>query len=645
MEHHSNHLSSWFAGPKAENAEWFQKLIVQSLEDYYGWRRNYFPMDSQIVRSADLRAGEPFRDDFSDALNELLARLKGDCPFHSPRYIAHMIAEQSLPSIAGQIAALLYNPNNVSSEAAPVTVQLENEAIQMLCGMLGFEESGWGHLTGGGTVANFEALWAARSLKYFAFAINEIRLRHGMTPEPFGSVPFSANPQSTLTALLRLYAELENSGFSAADVNQEIIKSDFNVARVGIGAVVQRISSQPKILISAAHHYCVGKALDLLGLGYQSLVVIPVDHHFKMIPENLETALDQVEQDGDHVLAVVGIVGTTEEGAIDPIDQILAIRAKREQAGRQSFWVHCDAAYGGYLRSMVTPNRIGLGDPHTTTRIGGEDVELTLNLPTGMACDALVAMREADSVTIDPHKLGYVPYAAGAICYRNEAIKLLLNQSAPYIGENHSSPGEILADEGVGHYLLEGSRPGATAASVWLSHKLIPLDTSGHGGLMQQTVRDACELHALLEHMNGLELAGDVVAVPLCQPSSNIVCFAFRGKSVSSLGSINQLNRAIYKALSIDIDNARPVYSQEFFVSRTQLSNNRYAPDAMGAFLEKLGVTAEDYERECVFLLRSVVMNPWYVQAKKHGRYYLAEFVEHLFRTANQLVSKSIPGF
>jgi len=149
MEHHSNHLSSWFAGPKAENAEWFQKLIVQSLEDYYGWRRNYFPMDSQIVRSADLRAGEPFRDDFSDALNELLARLKGDCPFHSPRYIAHMIAEQSLPSIAGQIAALLYNPNNVSSEAAPVTVQLENESIQMICGMLGFEESGWGHLTGG----------------------------------------------------------------------------------------------------------------------------------------------------------------------------------------------------------------------------------------------------------------------------------------------------------------------------------------------------------------------------------------------------------------------------------------------------------------------------------------------------------------
>ena len=58
---------------------------------------------------------------FEDRLIELLAALKSDCPFHSPRYAAHMVAEQTLPSIAGYFAGMLYNPNNVSREAAPVT--------------------------------------------------------------------------------------------------------------------------------------------------------------------------------------------------------------------------------------------------------------------------------------------------------------------------------------------------------------------------------------------------------------------------------------------------------------------------------------------------------------------------------------------
>jgi hypothetical protein len=52
----------------------------------------------------------------------LLARLKADFPFHSPRYAAHMIAEQTLPSIAAYFAAMLYNPNNVSSDAGPAKV-------------------------------------------------------------------------------------------------------------------------------------------------------------------------------------------------------------------------------------------------------------------------------------------------------------------------------------------------------------------------------------------------------------------------------------------------------------------------------------------------------------------------------------------
>ena len=160
MTSHSDNrvMSGWFAGPKAENGEWFSDTIRRIIQDYHAWRRNYFPEDGVVVDSSLRRVSEPFQDAFEDRLLELLARLKADFPFHSPRYAAHMVSEQSLPSIAGYIAAMLYNPNNVSSDAAPVTVRLELEASQMIARMLGYGPDCWTHLTSGGTLANLEAL-------------------------------------------------------------------------------------------------------------------------------------------------------------------------------------------------------------------------------------------------------------------------------------------------------------------------------------------------------------------------------------------------------------------------------------------------------------------------------------------------------
>jgi glutamate/tyrosine decarboxylase-like PLP-dependent enzyme len=142
------------------------------VADYHAWRRNYFPEDGVVMDAASRRDAEAFRDHFDDRLIELLARLKHDVPFHSPRYAGHMIAEQSLPGIAGYLAAMLYNPNNVSPDSAPVTIRLELEAAQMIARMLGHPSDGWAHLTSGGTVANIEALWLARSVKYLPLVVS-----------------------------------------------------------------------------------------------------------------------------------------------------------------------------------------------------------------------------------------------------------------------------------------------------------------------------------------------------------------------------------------------------------------------------------------------------------------------------------------
>src|SRR5205807_2006380 len=98
-------------------------------------------------------------------------------PFYSPRYIAHMLSEQSIPSVLGYMAAMLYNPNNVTSEAAPVTVPLELEVGRIVAEMLGFVKGrSWAHLCSGGTVAQIEALWVARAVQFFPLMIQEFCL-------------------------------------------------------------------------------------------------------------------------------------------------------------------------------------------------------------------------------------------------------------------------------------------------------------------------------------------------------------------------------------------------------------------------------------------------------------------------------------
>jgi glutamate/tyrosine decarboxylase-like PLP-dependent enzyme len=616
-------MSAWFAGPKGENAEWFAELLAQVTWDYYFWRRNYFPEDGVVVGAADRRQQDEFRDRFEDRLNELLGRLKADCPFHSPRYAGHMIAEQTLPSIAGYFAAMLYNPNNVAYESAPVTLQLELEAAAMISKMLGHGEGAWSHLTSGGTMANFEALWIARSVQYLPFIIDEIRSRRG---EPATGAGLGASPRQTLAEFARLYRD--------HTISQDLLASPYNVAEYGVAAVESRVGSRGVILVPETHHYCFSKAMDLLGLGRAQLVRVRVDTDFRMDVADLDAQLDALEAKGQHALMVVAVVGATEEGAVDPVDKIIALRASREAACKRSFWLHADAAYGGYLRTVILPERIGLGEPWADVEVNGQAMRLPLQLPEHGACDALECLGECDSITVDPHKLGYVPYPAGVVSFRTRAVKPLARQQASYLEEHAARVQDDETSNQIGVFTLEGSKPGAAAAAVWLSHQVIALDARGHGALVQQTIRNACELHALLETYGDEEIR----AVPLCAPGSNIVCYALRPRRESSLSEINLLNKALYERFSMASAN-RSVYEQRFFVSRTTLEPSRYATETVSDFLERLGVTPAEYEREGMFMLRSVLMNPWYGAAKARGRFVLSDLVAELHASARSMIS------
>ena len=115
-------LGAWFLGPKAENSAVEEELVLHILRDYFHWRRNYYPSDEIVVTQRMRREASDWNDALLQQLSEMLARLKRHFPFYSPRYIAHMLSDQTIPSVLGYFAGMLYNPNNVTPEAAPVTI-------------------------------------------------------------------------------------------------------------------------------------------------------------------------------------------------------------------------------------------------------------------------------------------------------------------------------------------------------------------------------------------------------------------------------------------------------------------------------------------------------------------------------------------
>ena len=76
------------------------------------------------------------------------------------------------------MTAMLFNQNNCAAEASTVTTKFEVEVGKDLCIMMGYDgDKAMGHLTAGGSVANIEAIWAGRNVKYFPLGLQEALLK------------------------------------------------------------------------------------------------------------------------------------------------------------------------------------------------------------------------------------------------------------------------------------------------------------------------------------------------------------------------------------------------------------------------------------------------------------------------------------
>jgi aromatic-L-amino-acid decarboxylase len=181
--------------------------------------------------------------------------------------------------------------------------------------------------------------------------------------------------------------------------------------------------------VSTEGHFSLDRSFDLLGLGRENLRAVPSDERCRIRPDELRAAIRRDREAGLRPFVVIGILGTTSTGAVDPLPDLGAL------AREEGLWFHVDAAYGGgaALSDRLRPLCAG--------------IEL------------------ADSVTVDPHKWFFVPFSAGAVLVRDRAILARAFAQDPVYIRDLRVPGRHWFREGV-----QGSRR-FNSLKLWLSLK------------------------------------------------------------------------------------------------------------------------------------------------------------------------------
>ena len=617
-----------FLGPYGENDTLLEKLVVEFLRDHVYWRRNFHPEDPPAISTAAAQHPDyqAFEARMRRELHQLSAALKKSVPFHSPRYIGHMASDLLLPGLAAQILTLPYNPNNVSEDAAPVTVELEVKVGLQLAGMLGYVDDparpdcAFGHLTSGGTLANYQALRLALAQKSFPVALLAAGVPDLELPEDVWSA-FNLHPHQA-TALVDRWGQWLAQASAGERRRWQARVQGERIEQRGLAGffAAHPTLKLPKVLAPITAHYSWSKGCKLLGLGRAQLDLLP-EREMRIDVEALEATLERCLRERQPVLMAVAVMGTTEYGTIDPIDAVVDAR-QRFAARGLGFAVHVDAAWGGYLATLFR-NQDGSLRPR-------EDIAAGFTaFPSPEVYSAIAALGDTDSVTVDPHKLGYLPYGAGAFICRDHRTVALLSEEADYVFHGEAPKDYMGRYRSLGQFIPEGSKSGAAVAGVYVTHKVLPLDHAHFGRLPAQTIRSAEAFHARALRFAD-ELQHVVRAVVPFAPDSNLVCFALNPVGNRRVAAANAFVRRLHDELRSD--PSKPLQDKQFFGSVTTLrpealgeSETRRILDALGLDQATLGEDGGDR----LMILRHTLMNPYLID-HENGISYIDRYFDYL---------------
>ena len=416
-------------------------------------------LDAGFAKLPEFESSAPGMERFAEVLAATAERLQDNYPYFHPLYAGQMLKPPHAVARLAYALAMWINPNNHALDGGRATSAMEKEAVAEIAGMFGWTNF-LGHLCGGGTMANLEALWVAGQL----------------------------HPGK-------------------------------------------------KILASEQAHYTHGRISGVLQLPFES---VPADALGRMDADALAKRLEH----GD-VGTVVATMGTTATGSVDPLPKILALREKH------GFRIHADAAYGGYF-------------------VLAENLERD-------ATRAFEQIGKSDSIVIDPHKHGLQPYGCGCVLFRNPGVGRHYKHDSPY---TYFSSAELH----LGEISLECSRPGASAAALWATQKLLPLKKGGEFAHGLENGRKVAV--ALFE-----ELKSDSQFVTAFAPELDILVFAPRGNSVRETSA---LSRKVFDAAA----------RRELHLAVAELPLH---------FWEK-GLGGMKRDRDTLTCLRSVLMKPEHLE-------------------------------
>lgn len=571
-------LKCFFLGPQSENASIFQVLVSDILNDWFHWRKSLFSKDGKSITTNDQSDIEFLKKQtrLKESLSEALELFSKEVPYHSPRYMAHMFSETSIPALLGHLVTIIHNPNNITGETSKAGAIIETQAISALCEMIGYEPKvSTGHFTSGGTVANFEALLRARNRYFNNLAIAAIATELGVEQFSLQEVT-SINYEKYEKILMKLKDKQYNFN------SYHLLFGNYFQVITKLQSIYNTNLNQPVVIAPGHRHYSWKKGINLLGLSNESLWEIELDQNGHAKIDHLEFLLNQSINDNRQVIMVVAVAGTTEMGAIDPISKIQKTISQFENKNNQNIWFHVDAAYGGYFKTV---NYI---DCHNR----GSEIQNDLN-----------SIKFANSVTVDAHKLGYVPYSSGSLLVRDLKDYTIGRMDAPYLRFSNSNDR--------GGFTLEGSRSAAGAVATWLSAKSIGMNEEGYGLILSRTIQMAQKL------AKNLYLASSSIHV-LESTDSNIVCFSIaENKDTLSIANIKTLK--VIERFSIYHPDP------DYFVSRTTVKDTVYK-DLIHHHVNKWNGTVDTNE---MVLVRMTIMNP-FVETKSSNTDYIEDFTEKL---------------
>jgi len=627
-----------FLGPYGENNDLLEKLVVEFLRDHVYWRRNLYPDDPPAIptRASDTPEFMEFEARLRRELHSLSASLKRSVPFHSPRYLGHMVSDVLLPGLAAQFLTLPYNPNNVSVDAAPVTVDLEIKTGLQLARMLGFStdttkaDCAFGHLTSGGTVANFQALRLAMALKAFPVALLAAN-------PPDLSLPvddwqaYNLTPDQSIALLSRWHQWLDQQ--STADKQHYLRR--LRTERIETRGISDFFTTHPDLVVPSVlapitAHYSWSKGVKLLGLGRQQLMPVPV-RGMRMNCDALHDIIQSHLKQQKPILMTVGILGSTEFGTIDPLHEVIRERDWAAEQG-MGFSVHVDAAWGGYLATLFRQE-----DGSFRSR---EDIRSEFaRFPEEEVYSAFKALERVDSVTVDPHKLGYIPYGAGAFICRDQRGMELLAEEADYVFSVNDNDDYFKRYRQLGRYIPEGSKSGAIAAAVYVTHSVMPLDHKHFGKLPRESVLAAEVFRQAIEDFSRRVSHRLTCYVPF-EPDTNLVCLALNPVGNRDIATMNHFVRRLHDILRCD--PGVPLQRREYFGSITTLRPNTMGPEDSQRIYAALGLEliADDrgnMPEESLVILRHTLMNPFLIDSENDVS-YIEGYFDFLERNIDALL-------